>query len=505
MPSELNKQRVRESHKNRTAESYREKELRQERLLALMESDPEAFQTLLEKVAGKMLIPHSAGQREIISADERFLVLCAGRRWGKSKVGAARALREARKAQRSIAWVAPTYKVVKRGYEAVVEQIPDGLLTKPAPPSSGFDAGRALRLNFKSGSKMEFYSAERADGMLGAAFDFIILDEAATMPEHVWTQTIRPTLADRQGGALFISTPRGRNWFYYIWLKGQDSEEPDFRSWHFPSRENPTIPSAEFDQMIEEMPLAIYEQEVLAEFISEAASVFRLPTDDDENYTCLKEIVPPRGHVVLGVDLAKRSDFTVLCGVRATDRMPCYHDRFNQVSWPIQRQRIHDAVATILTTASSITILIDSGGPGDVVFDDLVEEGLDCIPINFTTWKERAVKLLASDLEQGRAFIHPDQLSEFEHYAYTITSGGRWRYEAARGHDDEVSAALLAHWGIVHEGVPDIHMLSVGSDATGDYEDFDDIVVDDGISTQRTVTLTPPSVAELMARDDVWD
>lgn len=495
------RERIRRGNEGRTSESYRENEPRLDRVGALEATDPRGYQELLKKIAAKMLIPHSDGQKEVLTAEQRFLVLCAGRRWGKSKVGAAKALRQARKGNNIIWWVAPTYRVVKRGYDEVIAQLPAELLVKPAPPSTAFDAGRSVRLDFKTGGRIEFYSAERPEGMLGGSCDYLIMDEAATMPEHVWTQIIRPTLADRQGSALFISTPRGRNWFYYLWQKGQNELEPDYRSWHFPSRTNPTIPASEFDQMSAEMPAAEYEQEVLAQFISASASVFRLPQDEDGHYTCLKEIGTPLGHVVLGIDLAKHNDWTVLCGVRASDRMPCFHDRFNNVSWPQQRMRIHDAVEIILETATGITILMDVGGPGDVVFDDLEEEGLDIIPVNFTKWKEPAVKLLASDIEQGRAFINDEQLSEFEHYAYTISAAGRWKYEAARGHDDEVSAMLLAHWGVVHEGPPNVQTLTVDDTSPSQYDDYGEwadeedeystVRVDTGIARTTEIQLGP--------------
>lgn len=486
----------------RTKDSYRENQVRLDRLRAVMEADPQAFQELLSKISGKMLIPHSEGQKEVLTADERFLVLCAGRRWGKSQVGAAKALRRARNERQIIWWVAPTYKVVKRGYEAVIKQMPEGLLTKPAPPDSAFDAGRSVRLEFKNGSKMEFYSAERPEGMLGGSCDFLIMDEAATMPEHVWTQVIRATLIDRSGGALFISTPRGRNWFYNLYIKGQDPNEPEYRSWRFPSDTNPTLPPGEVESMAAELPLAMYEQEVLAQFISNAASVFRI---DEE--TAIVEIEEPRGHVILGIDLAKHEDFSVLCGINAEDRKPCYHDRFNQVSWPSQRRNIHAAVDEILAypDVTGITIVVDSTGVGDVMYDDLTEEGLDVIPIKFSPqWKLAAVQLLSADLERGNAFIHDGQLAEFQTYSYKINESGRWKFEAASGHDDEVSAALLAHWGVVHEGVPNIQTLTVNhSDIRAAAEEA--AIEDTGLPEEpATKVLRPPTVQELMANPDCW-
>lgn len=492
---------------NRAKGVAKEEEKKMERLLALAQADPEAARKILESLTRKVLIPHSEGQSEVLLADERFLVLCAGRRWGKTKVGAARALRECRTKPGSVVWwVAPIYRNVKRGYQEVLAQLPDGVLTHAPPPENAFDAGRAVILKFKNGSRMEFYSADRPEGMLGGSSDFVILDEAATMNESVWFQIIQPTLADRQGGALMISTPRGKNWYYRLWVNGQDELQPDFRSWRFPSFTNPTIPETEWERQKEILPAAIYEQEVLADFISASASVFRY---DD---SAVKPITKPLGHVTLGIDLAKYNDFTVLCGVRNSDRTICYHDRFNSVSWPEQRRRIQRAIEKIEETAESVTVLLDSTGLGDVVYDDLADEGLDAIPIKFTpSWKQQAVMLLAADLERGNAFICDKQVREFESYSYVINENtGRWKFEAGTGHDDEVSAMLMAHWGVVNMGIPDVKMI--GGDAAEIEPAPDDPLLRQGIEEGQIVegqvtyeehhALT---AGELLNSPDVWN
>lgn len=485
----------------RTRESYRENQGRKDRLEALIASDPEGAAALLEKIAGKVLRPHSDGQREILMAQERFLTLCAGRRWGKTKIGAARGLRECRTEAKIVWWVAPTYRIAKRGYAEVLKQLPDGVLTKPAPPEGGFDAGRSVVLHFKNGARMEFFSAERPESMLGGSSDFVIVDEAASLPEATWTQFIRPTLADRQGGALFISTPRSKNWFYRLWAMGQDELEGDYRSWLFPSFTNPTIPAEEFVEMERTLPRAVYEQEVLAQFVSAAASVFRIPD------TAIVPVERPQGHVVLGVDLAKLRDFSVIVGVNAGNRRPCYHDRFNAVSWPEQRARLHRCVANLIRDgATGVTVMLDSTGLGDVIYDDLSFEGLDAVPIKFTnSWKQQAVSLLSADLERGDAFIIEPQFKEFEGYAYTISeTTGRWKFEASSGHDDEVSAALLAHWGIVNYGVPNVMMLSeAGTPAlpAGTRHPEADIV--DGVVVEE-YTVEPPTASDLLNNPSVW-
>jgi hypothetical protein len=137
---------------------------------------------------------------------------------------------------------------------------------------------------------------------------------------------------------------------------------------------------------------------------------------------------------------------------------------------------------------------MDSTGVGDVIHDDLVMAGFDIIPINFTSWKERAVKLLASDLGQGEAHILESQLPEFQHYEYEITAAGRYRFEASQGHDDEVSAKLLEHWGVVHHGAPSMTVVS----ATPADEQRQ------RIEETAEVHAEPDSVADIMARPGAW-
>lgn len=472
-----------------------------DRFIALAQSDPEKARALLKALTVKKFTPHE-GQRPVMDSQARFMTMCAGRRFGKTKIAAAIILRSCRRANTMNWWAAPTYKIVKRGYAEVLRQLPPDTLSKPAPPDSAFDAGRSVILRFKNGSRLEFYSTERSEGMLGEGVDFAILDEAARMPENVWTQIIRPTLADRGGRALFISTPLGRNWFYGMYQRGQDELQPNYASWRFPSMANPFIPAEEWEEMQETLPQAVYEQEILADFISDAAAVFRIPDNG------VVPIAEPAGQVVLGVDLAKHRDFTVLCGINAETRQPCYHERFTNVSWPEQRARIHRAVENIERTADSLTVVLDSTGIGDVVYDDLSLEGLDTVPIKFSPqWKYKAVMLLAADLERGDAFLHEAQVKEFQSYSYQITDAGRWKFEASIGHDDEVSAMLMAHWGVVNEGVPNVHLLTAGGSAlAATSEDDSDPWLEEDIVDGEVVeeTFTPPTQHELLVRGWNW-
>lgn len=475
------------------------------KLRALAEADPEGARALLEKLQAKVVIPHAGGQQEIMEDETRFQIVCCGRRFGKTVVGAKKALKKCRSHNQMVWWVAPTYKVVKRGYKEVLRQLPDNVLTHAPPNDSAFDAGRSVVLKFQNGSKMEFYSAERPEGMLGEGVDYVVLDEAATMPKHVWETVVRPTLIDREGQALMISTPRGRNWFYYLWLRGQ-KDGTGYKSWRFPTAANPHLPPSEIEDMKATMPLVTFQQEVLAEFIASAGSVFRFNAD------IIIEQMRPQGRVVVGVDLAKTNDFTVFSAGNSSDMTPCGFDRFNEVAWKVQRERLKQFVKQLKKEgATHVTLLMDSTGVGDPIVEEMEADGFDVVGINFTKTKQHMVTQLSKDLEDGQVrLFEGEEIHEFENYTYKITDAGRWTYSAPEGqHDDCVAAKMLQHWGIVQEGAPDVTSISASDDdpEEEDEEDEYDYLLDEEASDTGipvSVTIEADTTAMLMGRMSAW-
>jgi hypothetical protein len=466
---------------------------RQDRLEEAARARPDEARRAAEEVRKRLFTPHAGGQLEVMHSSARFRTICAGRRWGKTKLGAHEILKAARKPDSMNWWVANTYKNVRRGYREIVRQCPPRLLAKPPP----VDTSQNLALHFKTGAIIEFYSGERPDSMAGEGNDFVLMDEGALMPDLVWQQIVRPTLMDKQGDALIISTPRGHNWFWEMWKRGKEGRS-GYQSWRFAQTTNPFVPAEETAAAKEELPEILFRQEIMAEFLASGASIFGLGVETPG--AVLPNILDPRGHVFLGVDLAKYADFTVLDGVRASDRKPCFHERFNSLSWPEQKLKIKNAVDYLLSTpeVEAVTLILDSTGIGDVIHDDLAAEGLDIVPIKFSNqWKEAAVKLLAADMEQRRGFIIEEQRQEFESYEYSVTPAGNYKFEAATGHDDEVSAALLRQWGLVHEGPPSIEVFSPTAErAREEAAKAQDTVIEE---------LIPDDPSDIMGRDEVWN
>lgn len=499
-----------------------------ERLLSLMQSDPAEFARVMRAVNAKTVKPHS-GQKLVLDSPARFKVMNCGRRWGKTVLAAKMAVSAVMKPNQMVWWVAPLYRITKRGYMEVLRQLPDGVLAHDPPPETNFDAGRPIVLRFKNGSRMEFYSSERPEAMLGAAVDFVVLDEAARMVGTTWNQTISPTLIDHMGRALIISTPRGRNWFYDVWLKGQDDEQTDWDSWTFTTQDNPTLPEGEADRMAADMPRVEADQEIYAKWLAAGSSVFLL----DER--CIERVAVHqsglvegrekiRGTVFLGVDLARTNDYTVLYGTQERDRRNAFFERWNGVAWNEQRRRIGRAVRTLMRAgAEHVTLMVDEGNAGAVIVEDLQEAGYDVVGVNFSTHKSNMVRLLANDLERARAYVLDEKLTEFENYITNTTPQGRITYSAPEGqHDDVVSAKILSHWGCVNEGFGQLTLLNAddplpvhpsddsdpwdAEEADG-YSDLLDVEEEEAAAIEAIGYADPrhrPTAEQLLLRPDLW-
>ena len=142
----------------------------------------------------------------------RFKVLAAGRRWGKSSLGVILALRTGLEGGRAW-WVAPTYPIAQLGWRVLKQ------LSRKIPGVEIREDDRIVRL--PGGGEIQVKSADNPDSLRGAGLDGVVLDEAAYVKEEAWTESLRPALADRQGWALFISTPNGLNWFHRLYERAR--------------------------------------------------------------------------------------------------------------------------------------------------------------------------------------------------------------------------------------------------------------------------------------------
>ena len=116
-------------------------------------------------------------------------------------------------------------------------------------------------------------SADRPESCVGEGVDILVLEEAAKIRKIVWEQYLRPTLADRQGWALFTTTPEGYNWIYDLWQRGRSDEFPDWDSWQHPSWESPFFKD-DIEELKQTLTYETFQQEFGAQFTSFSGRVF---------------------------------------------------------------------------------------------------------------------------------------------------------------------------------------------------------------------------------------
>jgi len=382
---------------------------------------------------------HSGGQREVAHSDARFKVLACGRRWGKTRLGSALAIQTALSGKRAW-WVAPSYKMAAvgwRGIRQLAQQVPGAIVYKvdriAIMPGGGWAQVR---------------SADDPQSLRGEGLDLVIIDECAFTKEAAWVEALRPSLSDRKGGALFISTPKGRNWFWRAYQRGLEGGE--WASWTFPTSANPFIAGDEIEAARENLPERIFNQEFLAQFIEDAGSIFRgvmAAATEREQDTPIKD-----HKYVFGVDWGKHNDYTCISVIDMSMRKMVAMDRFNQIDYVTQVGRLK----ALYERFTPILMVVERNSMGEPLVEQLQREGMPVRPFTTTNAsKAQAIDALALAFERRELAILNDQtlIGELQAYEATRLPSGMLRYSAPEGmHDDTVMALALAWYGIV--GVP---------------------------------------------------
>jgi hypothetical protein len=352
--------------------------------------------------------------------------------------------------------VAPTYNVAERGIEAFRE-IADGfaVVSGRMPSRVEFQGLRGI-----APTRVWFLSADNPDSIRGFGFQGLVIDEAASIPRDVWHYVLRPTIAQTLGWAVFVSTPKGRNWFYDIFERGMDSTEKDYASFSFPSNASPYFPAKEWDEAKRTLPEDVFRQEYMAEFMEDSAGVFR-GVDACLIEDCRLKIEDFHRHVVIGCDVAKHTDWTVLIAMDAETGRCFAMERFNMLDWPIQKERIVG-----FARKWGGRVILDATGVGDPIYDDLKQvlpdiEGFKLTAVSKTELVQRlivAVEQRQVGWPAGGGPIVDCRLksedcwrvltAEMKRYEYEIRPGGGITYGAPSGyHDDCVMALGLANHG----------------------------------------------------------
>ncbi len=180
-------------------------------------------------------------QQEVFADKTRFKVIAAGRRCGKSRLSAVTLLIEGLQcsAGSAVLYVAPTNGQARQIIWDVLMEL--GREVIQASHINNMD------ITLINGAKIYVRGADRPDTLRGVSLTYAVLDEVADIKPEAWEQVIRASLSDKKGRAMFIGTPKGRNFFYDIFRLGMSEEDSDWKSWHFTTKDNPLIDPTEIE------------------------------------------------------------------------------------------------------------------------------------------------------------------------------------------------------------------------------------------------------------------
>jgi hypothetical protein len=411
--------------------------------------------------------PHGA-QEDVVESGARFKVIAAGRRSGKTVLTAVLTVIAflAGGSNWNGWWVAPSHDITETGFHLIEAALSDHVIAnvKRSPPYA---------ITLTSGAHLEFHSVSGSPNV-SVGLDLVVIDEAAKgIPSQAWEGELRPTLSDRDGEAIMISTPDGKGWFHKWWNRGQLTDDfHPVESFRWTTYDNPHVPDDEVDAARRDMPDRLWEQEYLAEFRDDTGGVFR--TDMATADYDLPEGYAPHpetdGPYRVAADLARSEDYLAVGSLDVNGRV-AQLVRERDLTWP----EVQDKIERVADAHGRPPIAIDATRDNKLV-SDLEAAGYDVRPMQFTAGQKRDVILnLAAEIEEEGITIPADSILETElgMFEYETTKAGNIRYGAPEGfHDDTVDMLAMANNLSAGGSIPTA--TASFDDVTGDTDDESD-------------------------------
>ena len=275
-------------------------------------------------------------QQEVFSDKTRFKVVAAGRRCGKSRMAAVTLLIEGLRCPQgsAVLYVSPT---MGQSRQIVWDLLLD--LGREVIQSSHVNN---LDITLINGARIYVRGADRPDTLRGVSLTYAVLDEVADIKPEAWEQVIRASLSDKRGRALFIGTPKGRNFFYDLFKLGEEGSDPDWKSWHFTTSDNPLIDPSEIESAKKTLSSFAFKQEFMASFTNAGSDIFK---EEWIKYG----VEPQYGSYYIAVDLAgfeevakqaanskKRLDESAISIVKVTDDGKWFVQKIEHGRWDIR-------------------------------------------------------------------------------------------------------------------------------------------------------------------------
>ena len=377
-------------------------------------------------------------QQEVFKDTTRFKVIAAGRRCGKSRLAATTLLIEGLRCPTgsAVLYVSPT---MGQSRQIIWDLLLD--LGREVIQSSHVNN---LDITLINGARIYVRGADRPDTLRGVSLTYAVLDEVADIKVEAWEQVIRASLSDKKGRAIFIGTPKGRNWFYDLFNLGKDGDDTDWKSWHFTTKDNPMIDPKEIESAKKTLSSFSFKQEYMASFDTAGSDVFKeewIKYGDE----------PQEGSYYIACDLAgfeevarqasnsrKRLDESAIAVVKVTDDGKWWVKKIEHGRWDIKETA--SKILTAIRDFRPISVGIERGALKNAVLPYLSD-----LMRNYNVYSH-IVDLTHGNRKKADRVIWALQ-GRFEH--------GRVVLNSDEDFDDFVDQLLMFPAQGVHDDLPD--------------------------------------------------
>lgn len=365
-------------------------------------------------------------QAQIARDRHRFRVICCGRRFGKTTLAIEEIKGVALYKSSRICYIAPTYQQARDiAWQMMVTE-----LRPIIKKANEFRLEIIIKNAQGTTSLIQLRGWEAIETLRGQHFDFVVIDEVAMMKNFwlYWQEVIRPTLTDRIGHVMFISTPKGFNHFYDLF----NVQDPDYKSFHFTSYDNPYLPKEELDKAKQELPEDRFAQEYLADFRKTEGLVYK---EFNREFHVTAKFPNQFADVIAGIDFGYTNPACVL-----PIRIDSDSNYWIREEW-YKRKQTTDQIADCALLFKPSKTYPDPAEPDRI--EILTRKGLNCREVSKDI--VAGIDHVRELFKQNRIHIHPECkniIHELETYRYPDKKADRNEPEKPVKENDHALDAL---------------------------------------------------------------
>lgn len=260
-------------------------------------------------------------QQEIERLSKRFTHLRAGRKFGKTMYTLHTILKWLGPANSVVWYISPTYRQGKLiSWSTIKRMIPQEALAKKPNDAD-------MMITLKNGSELYYMGSDDPDSLRGPAPTGVIFEEAAYHKPEAWYNVVEPNLAVHKAPALFVSTPRGFNWFKDLEDEAKRLEglgDSDWATFHYTIYDNPHIDKAEIERIRRSTDPMVWRQEYMAEYESSVGRVFNAFQDTSRHV--MQVPMPRTFEAKRAIDWGMRDDCATTWGRKMGNKLHVYRE-----------------------------------------------------------------------------------------------------------------------------------------------------------------------------------